>query len=235
MARTLLVVPTAAGAGLARALDADVLLTDSWPTVEARSQDRADHAAEPGPDMTKSIIESLAETLSIAATGYLSGENARVVGCVIGGLPTTDPSAATQLGDALSRHGLRLIAAVPHRPELAWLRVRDLIRGLNPQVLCEGDLSRRIKDVAVFAQGIPGGLRVLTDGRLVVVPGGRGASADLACDDHPGRQRFGVEQLDDLRMVPQHLPLVDVALVGDLPGVQIRRARDHGQPLDPRC
>jgi phosphate acetyltransferase len=40
-------------------------------------------------------------------------------------------------------------------------------------VLSEGDLSRRIKEVAVFAQGIPGGLRMLTEGRLVVVPGDR--------------------------------------------------------------
>jgi phosphate acetyltransferase len=62
---------------------------------------------------------------------------------------------------------------VPHRPELTWLRVRDLVRELDPQVLHEGDLSRRIKDVAVFAQGIPGGIRVLDDGRLVVVPGDR--------------------------------------------------------------
>jgi len=51
--------------------------------------------------------------------------------------------------------------------------VRDLVRELDPRVLNEGDLSRRIKEVAVFAQGIPGGLRVLTEGRLVVVPGDR--------------------------------------------------------------
>jgi phosphate acetyltransferase len=62
---------------------------------------------------------------------------------------------------------------VPYRPELTWLRVRDLVRELDPEILNEGDLSRRIKDVAVFAQGIPGGIRVLTEGRLVVVPGDR--------------------------------------------------------------
>ena len=149
---------------LARALDADVLLAGSWPTVVASGQ--------AWPDATKSIIASLAETLSIAASGYLSGERARVVGCVISGLPA-DPSPAAQLGEALSQHGLHLIAAVQHRPELAWLRVRDLVQQMNPRVLHEGDLSRRIRDVAVFAQGVPGGLRVLTEGRLVVVPGDR--------------------------------------------------------------
>ena len=70
---------------------------------------------------------------------------------------------------------------MPHRPELTWLRVRDLVRELDPRVLNEGDLSRRIKDVAVFAQGVPGGLRVLTDGRLVVVPGDRHDVVMAAC------------------------------------------------------
>jgi phosphate acetyltransferase len=157
---------------LARALDADVLLAGSWPAAGAGSTAR--------PDATTSIVSNLAETLSIAASGYLSGEQARVVGCVIGGLPG-DPSPATKLGEALAQHGLRLIAAVQRRPELGWLRVRDLIRQLNPRVLHEGDPSRRIRDVAVFAQGVPGGLRVLTEGRLVVVPGDRHDVVMAAC------------------------------------------------------
>ncbi len=166
---------------LARALDADVVVVGRWPAADAGRQDRADRAAEPGPDLPKGMIEDLAETLAITASGYLSGERARVVGCVVRSLPAAVPSAAAQLGEALSRHGLRLLAAVPHRPELAWLRVRDLVRELDPQVLYEGDLSRRIKDVAVFAQGVPGGLRVLTEGRLVVVPGDRHEVVMAAC------------------------------------------------------
>ena len=59
--------------------------------------------------------------------------------------------------------------------------MRDLVRELDPRVLSEGDLSRRIKDVAVFAQGVPGGLRVLTEGRLVVVPGDRHDVVMAAC------------------------------------------------------
>ena len=165
---------------LARALDADVLVLGRWPAADA-GQDGADRAAEPEPDLPKGMIEDLAETLAITASRYLSGERARVVGCVVRSLPATVPSVAAQLGEALSRHGLRLLAAVPHRPELAWLRVTDLVRELHPQVLYEGDLSRRIKDVAVFAQGVPGGLRVLTEGRLVVVPGDRHEVVMAAC------------------------------------------------------
>ena len=167
---------------LARALDADVLLVASWPSDDAGSgEDQPCRAAEPGLDPLSGTVESLAETLAIAASGYFSGEHTRVVGCVVNGVPAEDPSPAAQLRNALDRRGLRLIAAVPHRPELTWLRVRDLVRELDPQVLSEGDLSRRIRDVAVFAQGVPGGLRVLTEGRLVVVPGDRHDVVMAAC------------------------------------------------------
>ena len=136
---------------LARALDADVVLSGKWP---------ADGDAE-----------GLAEQFAIAASGYVAGEQARVVGCVIHGVPTAD--AAAGLRAALDRWQLPVVAAVPYRPELTWPRVRDLVRHLHPRILHEGDMSRRVRDVAVFAAGIPGGLGALDTGRLVVVPGDR--------------------------------------------------------------
>ena len=136
---------------LARALDADVVLAGSWP---------ADGDAE-----------ELAEQFAIAASGYMAGEQARVVGCVIHGLPAAD--AAAGLRAALARRQLAVAAAVPYRPELMWPRVGDLVRHLGPRILHEGDMSRRIRDVTVFAAGIPGGLHALDTGRLVVVPGDR--------------------------------------------------------------
>jgi phosphate acetyltransferase len=137
---------------LARALDADVVLSGKWP---------ADGDAE-----------VLAEQFAIAASGYVAGEQARVVGCVIHGLPA-DAAAAAGLRAALDRWKLPVVAAVPYRPELTWPRVRDLVRHLHPRILHEGDISRRIRDVGVFAAGIPGGLHALDTGRLVVVPGDR--------------------------------------------------------------
>ena len=166
---------------LARALDADVIVVGRWPAAEAGRPDRAGQGAGAEPGLPGGLVEDLAETLAITASRYVSGERARVVGCVIRSLPAAVPPVVAQLGEALSRHGLRLLAAVPHRPELAWLRVRDLVRELDPRILYEGDLSRRIKDVAVFAQGVPGGLRVLTEGRLVVVPGDRHEVVMAAC------------------------------------------------------
>ena len=127
---------------LAGALDADVLLAACWPTAGPGSAgDRAGRAAEPMLDPAAGTVGGLAEMLAITARGYWSGELARVIGCVVNGLPAEDPSSATRLGNALARRGLRRIAGVPHRPELTWLRVRDLVRELGPRVLNEGDLS----------------------------------------------------------------------------------------------
>src|ERR1700689_1617405 len=113
---------------LAKAVDADVLLVASWPAAGAMSGEvRTDGAAKPGPGPAGEAVKHVAELLAITASGYWSGEHARVVGCVVHGVPAGDPSAAAQLGEALAHGGLRLIAAVPYRPELTWLRVRDLV------------------------------------------------------------------------------------------------------------
>ena len=155
---------------LGRTLDADVLLVARWPAA-AGSLEESPAAAAVG----------LAEALAIAAAGYSLGEGERVVGCVVHNLPADDPTAEPELRAALARRELRLLAGVSDRPELSWFRVRDLVRELRPRIVSEGDLSRRIKDVAVFAQGVPGGLRVLTDGRLIVVPGDRHDVIMAAC------------------------------------------------------
>ncbi len=167
---------------LAKALDADVLLVGQLAGGR-RGEPRGPGAgaAEPGPDLAGDAVKLVAESLAITASGYWSGEHARVVGCVVNGVPRGIRRRRRSWARRWSERGLRLIAAVPHRPELTWLRVRDLVRELGPRVLSEGDLSRRIKEVAVFAQGVPGGLRVLTEGRLVVVPGDRHDVVMAAC------------------------------------------------------
>ena len=73
---------------LAKALDADVVLVAGWPAAGAGSgQDRADSSAEPGLGPAEEAVKHLAESLAITASGYWSGEYARVVGCVVNGVP----------------------------------------------------------------------------------------------------------------------------------------------------
>jgi phosphate acetyltransferase len=165
---------------LARALDADVVLVARWPRAAEARRDQTSSDGQPDQESTVAT-EGLAEALAIAAAGYLSGEGERLAGCVVHNAPPGDATAGPQLHAALARRDLRLLATVPNRPELNWPRVRDLVRELRPRVLSEGDQSRRVKDVAVFAQGVPGGLRVLTDGRLIVVPGDRHEVIMAAC------------------------------------------------------
>jgi phosphate acetyltransferase len=141
-----------ANLALAKTLDADVLLVGA--------------ADDAGP-------ERVAETMAIAGGSYRAGEHARVVGGVVNRLPDTSPERVRALRSALDRRGIRLVGAVPFRPDLMWSRVRDLVEALDLTVLTEGDLDRRIKDVVVGAQAVPGLLPLLQEGRLMVVPGDR--------------------------------------------------------------
>ncbi len=125
-------------------------------------------------------VEHLADGLAITGGTYSSGESARVVGCVVTRLPDV-ASAGPSVAAALRRRNLTLLAAVPFSIALTQPRVRDVVRALRPRVLSAGDQSRRIRDVSVLAQNIPGGLRVITDGRLIVVPGDRHDVIMAAC------------------------------------------------------
>ena len=48
--------------------------------------------------------------------------------------------------------------------------------------------------------------------------------------DDPWRRRIGIQRLHRRRAAQEHRPLVDVALVGDLPGICIGRAVHHHGP-----
>lgn len=149
-----------ANLALAKALDADVVLVAPW-----------------GDGDTARIAESMA----ITGGGYRAGEEDRVVGGVVSQVPLSDPEAVPALREALQRRHIRLVGAVPHRDELRWPRVRDLLRELHLEVLNEGEQDRRIKDVIVAAQGPPALLPLLREGRLVVVPGDRHEVVLAAC------------------------------------------------------
>ena len=141
-----------ANLALAKALDADVLLVGA---------------------MTGADIDGLAETMAIAARTYRAGEHDRVVGAVANRLPDVTVPTVQQLRTALTGRGIALVGAVPFRKELGWPRLRDIVAGLDVRVLNEGEPDRRVKDVIVAAQAVPGLLPLLEEGRLVIVPGDR--------------------------------------------------------------
>ena len=149
-----------ANLALAKALDADVVL------VGAPGSHDLDH---------------LAEAMAIAARTYRAGEHDRVVGAVVNRLPDTSADAVEDVRRVLADRGIPLVGAVPFTAELTWPRLSDLVAGLDVTVLNEGESGRRVKDVIVAAQAVPGLLPLLDDGRLVIVPGDRHEVLLSAC------------------------------------------------------
>jgi len=142
-----------ANVALAKALDADVLLVAA-----------ASHGRTP---------EDVAESVAIAAGTFRVGEHDRVAGAFVNLVPDTAPDTLQALRDAIGARGVELVGALPYRPELARPRVRDLVTDLDIEVLNRGDLDRRVKEVVIGAQAVPGILPLLREGLLVIVPGDR--------------------------------------------------------------
>jgi phosphate acetyltransferase len=150
---------------LAKALDADVVL------VGAPSGGSAAH---------------LAESMAIAAQSYRSPEQDRVVGAIVNRAPSVSPGDIDELRLALAERDLHLAGVVPFSEELTWPRVEDIVRALRSDGLAvtamnEGDARRRVKEVIVAAQGLPGFLPALREGVLVIVPGDRHEVILSAC------------------------------------------------------
>ena len=142
---------------LAKALDAEVLLVGADESGRGHAE----------------VAERVAERMAIAESTYRSGETGRVVGAVVNRLPDDDPARVAALREALGRRSIPLVGAVAQCEELTWPRALDLVRALDLQVLSQGDSARRVKEVVVAAQAVPGMLPLLAEGRLIVVPGDR--------------------------------------------------------------
>jgi phosphate acetyltransferase len=147
-------------AAMVRALDADVVLVGD------------------GADGTPGHV---AATVASAASPYRSGERTRLAGCIVNRTPDCSQAALETLREEFARRELPLVGVVPSRPELLEPRVRDVARALKARALVEGDQDRRVSEVIVCAQAVPGLLPLLQDGRLLLVPGDRDEVVMAAC------------------------------------------------------
>jgi phosphate acetyltransferase len=142
-----------ANVALAKALDADVVLVGAL-----------DETGD---------VDHLAESMAIAARTFRAGEHDRIAGSIVNRLPDHDDGTLARVRSALAVRELSLVGAVPFRADLTWPRVRDLVVDLDVQALNAGETDRRVKDVIVGAQAVPGILPLLREGVLVIVPGDR--------------------------------------------------------------
>jgi phosphate acetyltransferase len=149
-----------ANLALAKALDADVVLV-------AAPVDRTE--------------DQVAESVAIAAQPYRSGGRDRVVGAIINRAVDNSPETTEALQAALANLHVPLAGVVPLVEELSWPRVGDIIAGLSTVALNAGEMGRRVKNVIVAAQGLPGLLELYAEGTLLIVPGDRHEVVLSAC------------------------------------------------------
>ncbi|HEX8907698.1 MAG TPA: phosphate acetyltransferase [Anaeromyxobacteraceae bacterium] len=171
-----IVYSTRVNALMLKALDAELVLVGS-PRGEAPAE--------------------VANAVAIAARGYGAPAGGRPVSCVLNRVTPAAAAARSsearthwteaaveegQLGDAeiqayraaLEAEGLRPVAVVPARRDLAAPRVKDLADALGARVLRAGDYDRRrIRRVAQCAMMVPGSIKVFEPGTLVITPGDR--------------------------------------------------------------
>lgn len=165
-------------------------------------------------------VEDLTSVMVGAEDSYrVGGEISRVIGAVLTRVPMDGSGQPVEAyRDSLAKHGIGLVGAVPYLEDVTWPRVRDMVRELGLEVLNEGDLDRRIRDHAILAQAVLGVLPVLTEGRLVVVPGDRHDVLLATClAAMNGTRLAGMVLTAGLRPDPELLRLCRPALATGLP------------------
>ena len=156
---------------IARALDAEVVLVGSPEADPEQTAEQLRLAARDyaGVELAGCLLNKVREAESEPVervSGFLSQA----------GLSFQAPGFARDVEAyraALKDVGLRLLGAIPFRPELGALRVRDVARLLGAEVVRRGDMDRRVLEVIVGAKAVPGVIESLTRGTLVIVPGDR--------------------------------------------------------------
>jgi len=154
-------------AGMAKALDADVILVD---TPAACS------------------IDALVQRLEMAANLFDGFNHTRIAGCILNRCDAAPhdqhPITLERLqehGILFSSAGLLLLGCIPDNHMLSAPRTIDISKFLHADILNEGDIQeRRVKSIVLAAQSETHLVPHLLSGALVVTPGDRDAVAMAA-------------------------------------------------------
>lgn len=194
-------------AEMARSLDADVLLVAGAARLDPQRL-----AHQVGVAHSQYLLREGAAAVGMG----MSGAASRVIGVVVNHIPAD--RECEEYADALRSRGLSTVACIPAHPEFTRRRVGDVVRELGLEVVHEGDQRRRVRDVAIAAQAVPGFLDALQSDRLIVVPGDRHdvlLSAALA--ETKGPRLAAVLLTAGVRPDPAVLDLCEPALESGLP------------------
>lgn len=154
-------------AGMAKALDADVILVD---TPAACS------------------IDALVQRLEIAVNLFGGFSHTRIAGCILNRCDAAPhdqhPITLERLqehGILFSSAGLLLLGCIPDNHMLSAPRTIDISKFLHADILNEGDIQeRRVKSIVLAAQSETHLVPHLLSGALVVTPGDRDTVAMAA-------------------------------------------------------
>ena len=162
----------ALNASVTRSLDADVILVTA-----------------PG----ERSPEALSDALELTAREFGGVTHPRVLGCVLnqvgapqnGGFLRLDLPSEEDVKErtrrrtealehaAIFKGDFKLLGCVPWQRELLAPRVRDVLRYMDAEVLNEGDLERRVTDVALGASTVRNAAQRLLPGTLFITAGDR--------------------------------------------------------------
>lgn len=160
---------------------ADVVVVEGLvPSVELTYSNRINQALARTLDAEVVLVgkpgtqtpDDVAETMAIAAHLYAEGEVQRVVGCILNQV-TGDGARGAALVQNMSARGLPVIGAFPFLEPLSRIRIADLVAQLQPTIIHAGEQNRRIHRSTVLAQSVPGVLKALQPGSLLITPGDR--------------------------------------------------------------
>lgn len=198
----------------------------------------------------KQTPAEIAESVAIAAHGYGALAEGRSVGCVLNRICASDgrghevevesfgpvcsdcagvgAPVPKALGDeyrgALKAEGLRLLGLIPCNGELAAPRVKDVAAAMGARLLFAGEAAtRRVRDVALCAMNVPGSLRAMRPGALIITPGDRSdilLTAAMAVQS--GTPLAGIVLTGGVEPDPRVLNLCRKAFEGGLPLLSVK-------------
>ena len=140
--------------GIARALDADVILVTSARAENvARMENRLDYAAE-------------------GFGGYVRGQ---LLGAIVNHVGGAESLSLQDVQDSrVFGAAFRLLGAIPDNAEIAAPRVMDLQRHLQANLVLAGEYEkRRIHDYVMFARTVPNATQFLVPNNCIFCPGDR--------------------------------------------------------------
>lgn len=116
----------------------------------------------------------LADALAIAARGFGDLGEGRQVSGIVNRVPAESEEELAIWAQAVAAENMVPVAVVPHRPELAALRVKDLAEALGARVLSPGEMElRRYRSVKLCAMTTPNSVKVFAPDRLIITPADR--------------------------------------------------------------